>query len=68
MIQENQIKKLNSLLNRFKKKLTIDHIVLTKGTFTQLITDLKELLQKYHLQYDILKNKRKYGFDDINSE
>ena len=57
IIQENQTKMLNSLLNRYKEKLIIDRIALTEGNSTQLITDPDEILQKCHLQYDTLKKK-----------
>src|SRR6266542_5951493 len=66
MIQENQTKMLNSLLNRYKDKLIIDRILLTEGNSTQLITDPDELLQKCHLQYNALKKKRAYDFSTLD--
>jgi len=59
---------LNSLLNRYKKKLVIDRIVLTEGIFTRLITDPEEMLQNCHLQYETLKKKREHGFNNLDPE
>ncbi len=68
MIQDNQTRMLNSLLNRYKEKLVIDRIVLTAHNSTRLITDPEELLRTCHLQYDALKKKRIHGFDNLTPE
>src|SRR6266542_314322 len=68
MIQDNQTRMLNSLLNRYKEKLIIDCIVLTDKDSTRLITEPDELLQKCHLQYDALKKKRVHGFDNLDPD
>src|SRR6266542_4509159 len=68
MIQDNQTRMLNSLLNRYKEKLVIDRILLTKHNSTRLVTDPEELLQTCHLQYDALKKKRLHGFDNLTPE
>src|SRR6266542_6051752 len=57
MIQDNQTRMLNSLLNRYKEKLVIDRIVLTENDSTRIITDSEDLLRSCHLQYDALKKK-----------
>jgi len=68
MIQDNQTRMLNSLLNRYKEELVIDRIVLTDHNSTRLITDPEELLRTCHLQYDALKKKRIHGFDNLAPE
>jgi hypothetical protein len=70
MIQNNQTKMLNSILNRYKDRIVVDRLIHIDQATSEpkLLVDPEDVLNHSPEQYVELQKKRNYGFNNISDE